>query len=325
MRGVLISFCLLACVAAASAVGAYVYLDNQYWHKERQGQPVALMVESGTSSQRIINMLEQQGVIDSPLLFKLFAMRDGHVSSYKAGEYQFDFPLSPKQVSEALTKGATIQRKVTILEGWLSEQVVDLLNRQEYLTGEIAQTPADGSILPETYFYMRGESRQSVLDKMQQSMTDVLDAAWETRQPDLPIRNKQEALVLASVVEKETGMGSEQPHVAGVFVNRLRKGMRLQSDPTANYGLYLESGVLKKRMMRKDVQHVSAYNTYVIPALPPTPICNPSKASIEAVLNPKQTDDLYFVANGKGGHNFAKTLVGHNKNVAIYRAWMRQR
>ena len=325
-RFFIVTITLLLAVSFVAA-GFYYITYSQYWMQAHDiGSTQSLeeiTIAKGASSKRIIDDLHKAGIISSPTIFRLYATLEGDARSYKAGEYQFSASYTPREVSKQLVKGANVVRSVTIVEGWLSQQVVEELNSANRLTGRIGAVPPQGSLLPETYFYMTGDSRQNMLAMMQQKMNDVLDAAWKMRQPGLPIKTKQEALILASVVEKETGSNSEERHVASVFINRLRKGMKLQSDPTANYGLYLKTGELKTRMMLKDVRDVSAYNTYIINGLPPKPICNPGRASIEAVMNPISTKDLYFVADGEGGHIFAATLSQHNRNVAAYRKKMR--
>jgi UPF0755 protein len=325
-RFIIICISLLVLTGAAIA-GGYYWLYHGYWYKPSDSVPQAekeLVIEKGSSSLAIIASLEQAGVIHSPLLFRIAATLEGEAAEYKAGEYRFSTAMTPQEISAQLMKGANVVRSVTIVEGWLSEQVVAALNQEPRFTGTIAVTPPEGSILPETYFFSTGDSRQKIIDMMQHKMNEVLDNAWDNRSEGLPIANKKEMLVLASIVEKETGSNSEQRHVASVFINRLKRGMKLQSDPTANYGQYLLSGELKTRMLIKDVQHESAYNTYVIDGLPPEPICNPGAISIEAVAYPLNTNDIYFVADGEGGHVFAQTLQQHNQNVAAYRAKMRE-
>ncbi len=328
MRRFLLIAVLFMLFGAVAAIGAYYTTYHGYWLKaheiQQRDKQEEITIPKGASSKDIIERLLAAGIITSPTLFRIYATLEGDTHDYKAGEYQFESPITPRAVSKQLVKGANVVRSVTIVEGWLSEQAVAELSKEVRLTGRIVTIPPQGSLLPETYFYMVGDTRQKMLDMMQQKMNEVLDAAWEARQPDLPLKDKRDALILASIVEKETGSNSEERHVASVFINRLRKGMKLQSDPTANYGLYLKTGELKTRMMLKDVQDASAYNTYVIDGLPPEPICNPGRASIEAVTNPIETKDLYFVADGEGGHVFAQTLAQHNRNVAAYRAKMRE-
>jgi UPF0755 protein len=323
-RFLAISLCILL-LGGAGMVGSYYYLLGAFWQREgAYTNTQEVWIPPGTSSRQIIDILEQQGVINQPLLFRLFAMRFGELTRYKAGEYALVPSLSPAQISSILAMGKTLQRSVTIPEGWLSAQIVATLNAEPKLEEVLTSTPPEGSLLPETYFFIRGQAREKMLMHMQTAMRSTLHDLWKNRQPNLPLNSPEEALILASIVEKETGMVEERARVAAVFINRLRLGMKLQSDPTANYGLYLANGELKTRMSREDVLHASDYNTYVINGLPPTPICNPGKASIAAVLNPDATDELYFVADGKGGHVFANTLAEHNRNIAEYRRVLQQ-
>ncbi len=325
IRRIVIGVAVLTLLCAFGIIGAYRHSLYQYWHSPAAlAAPKEILIKPGTPSQRIIETLEARGVINQGWLFKVLALRFDHLRRYKAGEYAFVVGMTPQQVSEMLVDGRTIQRSMTIPEGWVSAQVVSALNQEPLLQEAISVEPVDGALLPETYFFVRGESRLAMIEKMRRAMQETLDQLWNTRQPSLPLQTKEEALILASIVEKETGVADERRRVAGVFINRLRIGMPLQSDPTVNYGMYLETGALKTRLMRKDLKHDSPYNTYRINGLPPSPICNPGKASIEAVLNPSDTDELYFVADGKGGHVFAKTLREHNRNVAAYYRTLRE-
>lgn len=212
-----------------------------------------------------------------------------------------------------------ISYRITVAEGVTSWQVAETLKAADFLDGSLDFTPAEGSLSPDTYEVRRGTLITEVLDQMTMAQTDTLAQAWAARQDGLPLGSPQEALILASIVEKETGIGSERPEVASVFVNRLRKGMKLQTDPTVIYGITMGQGTLGRGLRRSELQKRTDYNTYIIPALPPTPIANPGRAAIEAVLNPAETDFLFFVADGTGGHAFAKTLAEHNRNVREWR------
>jgi UPF0755 protein len=308
-------------VLAAALICAYLFLVKNYWESPNSyaKTQVELLIEKGDSFNQIIEQLADASVIDKPSLFKIFAYANKHHNKYLAGYYQFDAHLSPKKVSEKLVNGDVATFDITFPEGFLSEQIVQILQNEKHLSGEIAEIPSEGSLLPETYHFNHGELRKHIIKKMQQLMANKLDEAWQNRNPNLPYKNKEEAMIMASIIEKETGITSERTKVAAVFVNRLRKGMKLQSDPTANYGIYKEVGELKKELNGTDINHYSVYNTYVINGLPATPICNFGEDSLNAAFNPAQIDDLYFVANGEGGHNFARTLSEHNRNVAKYR------
>ena len=224
------------------------------------------------------------------------------------------------EVLAMLVEGKAILHKVTVPEGLTSYQIVEILRASEILTGEIAEIPPEGSLRPETYSIERNQSRSDVLGDMAQAQAAVLAQAWEMRVEDLPLASPEEVLVLASIVEKETGVASERGKVASVFINRLRRGIKLQTDPTVVYGITGGKGPLGRGLRRSELDRATPYNTYVIPGLPPTPIANPGRDAIMAVVNPDETDFLYFVADGSGGHAFATTLSDHNRNVAKWRA-----
>ena len=224
-----------------------------------------------------------------------------------------------RDVLDLLTRGKAILYKVTIPEGLTSEQAVQRLRSAELLVGEIDAIPPEGSLMPDTYKFTRGMTRQGLLERMQAEQRKFVTNLWESRASGLPYKTVEEAIVLASIVEKETGRADERARIAGVFVNRLRKGMRLQSDPTIIYGLVGGKGKLGRPLLRNEIRKPTPYNTYVIAGLPPGPIANPGRAAIEAVLQPAATKDIYFVADGTGGHAFAATLTAHNENVARWR------
>ena len=247
-------------------------------------------------------------------------MNGGKPVQLKAGDFEMAQNASARQVVEALSEGRTVSYKVTIPEGLTSFQIVERLKADPNLNGEIAVVPAEGTLLPETFVLQRGAQRQQVLDQMAAEQRKMLDRLWEGRKADLPFKTPEEALVLASIVEKETGRNDERDRVAAVFVNRLRQNMRLQSDPTILYGLFGGKTLWGKPILRSEIQQKTAHNTYQVDGLPPTPICNPGRAAIEAVLNPADTKELYFVADGNGGHVFAETLKDHNANVQKWRA-----
>jgi UPF0755 protein len=212
-----------------------------------------------------------------------------------------------------------VVRQVVVPEGLTSWQVVELLKAREELVGEVAEIPEEGMLAPAGYDFQRGDDRQAMLDRMRRTQEEILAAAWASRDPELPIRSPEELLVLASIVEKETGVAEERGRVAGVFVNRLRRGMRLQTDPTVIYGITKGEGVLGRGLRASELAAATPWNTYVTEGLPPTPIANPGRAAIEAAARPEATEDLYFVADGTGGHAFAQTLEEHNANVVIWR------
>ena len=242
----------------------------------------------------------------------------------KAGEYEFPAEASISQVLSILRSGRAIIHKVTVPEGWTSAQVVERVNAHEALIGEIEDIPPEGTILPDTYVFQRGVERNVLLARMRDAQAALIDDLWEERASDLPFDTPEEAVILASIVEKETAVAEERQEVAAVFVNRLRRGMRLQSDPTIIYGITNGEQALDRPIRRSDIDEETPYNTYRIDGLPPTPIANPGRESIAAVLQPGSTDHLYFVADGTGGHAFARTLDEHNENVRRWRQMERE-
>ena len=283
-----------------------------------------VVVPKGEGRIAIAERLEREGVIGNRWTFigghlvqLLFGERKSH--ELKAGEYQIKAHASMRDVMETLSEGRSVLYKVTIPEGLTSQQIVARLKGEPNLTGTIRSTPAEGSLLPDTYTFSRGDSRQEIIDKMQAEMKEAVAKLWEERQADLPLRSMEEAVIFASIVEKETGRDDERDRVAAVFHNRLRKGMRLQSDPTIIYGIAGGSGALGRSITRADIDAKTPYNTYQINGLPPGPIANPGRSALAATLNPAATDDLYFVADGSGGHAFSATLKEHNTAVQKWR------
>lgn len=264
--------------------------------------------------------LAEKGMIESPLLFVLGVRLLGAERRLKAGEYAFPAGVSAREVADLLVSGRTVVRRITVPEGMTSMQVVAQLEATEGLTGSIERVPEEGSLLPETYHFSFGDRRQDLLAWMQDEMPATLMELWAERAPNLPFTGPREALILASIVEKETALENERRRIAAVFINRLKRGMRLEADPTVVYGIAAGSGALDRSLTHEDLERETPYNTYLISGLPPGPIANPGRAAIAAVLNPAETDELYFVADGKGGHVFAVTLEEHNRNVARWRA-----
>ncbi|MEM8650651.1 MAG: endolytic transglycosylase MltG [Pseudomonadota bacterium] len=285
-----------------------------------------LVIESGSSVQKIAAQLRENGVINDDFIFLAWARVHKAQSSLKAGEYLFKPGMSMLDVMETIRSGKGILHKVSLPEGLTVLQILDRLAKNEILEGELPEVaPAEGTLMPDTYPFQRGTTRKEIIERMQLAQKQFLASVWEKRVDNLPISSPEEMVILASIVEKETGRAAERPHVASVFINRLRKGMKLQSDPTIIYGIFGGAGKPKDRpIYRSDIDKPTPYNTYTIPALPPGPIANPGRAALEAVANPSITDDLFFVANGTGGHVFAKTLEEHNQNVARWRAIEKQ-
>ncbi len=320
-------FVILLLAVAAGAVGGW-YVLNQFEEPGPQayeGETETIVsLPMGTGLNQAANILQKQGVVRPAIVFRLGVMYNGKAGALKAGEYGIPSGASPRQIMDLLIDGKSIVYKLTLAEGLTSAMILDLVRSHPTLNGQVTLNPAEGSLLPETYIFNRGMTRDELVQRMQDDHKRTLDELWVARASNLPIASKEEAVILASIVEKETGVASERPRVAAVFVNRLRKGMKLQSDPTIIYGL--TKGVPLGRGIRKsELEKPTAYNTYFIVGLPPTPIANPGKASIAAVLNPAQTEDLFFVADGTGGHVFAATLAEHEKNVQKWREIERQR
>lgn len=280
----------------------------------------------GTSLQGIGEQLEREQVISCRWAFAAAVLTTGQRGKLQAGEYEFPKGISLKDVLKKLVLGQTYQRKITIPEGLTSFEIVALMSDFEQMSGTVTEIPKEGSLLPDTYYYKAGEDRSAKLGQMQKAMQDYLADAWEKRVPSDILKTPEEVLILASIVEKETGVSSERKKIAGVFINRLRIGMKLQTDPTVIYALTggkpknEGQGPLGRRLLAKDlVENQSPYNTYLYEGLPPGPIANPGRAAIDAVLHPEKHKFLYFVADGNGGHVFAETLEVHNQNVAKWR------
>lgn len=302
-----------------AAVAAVMFVVAEVDRPGPLEQDKTVLVPRGSGATEIAELLERSGVIGNDMLFLGAAQVIGAGASLKAGEYVFPAGISTRGAVELLQSGKTVVRRLTVPEGYTTVQILDLLRGAEGLFGEVEGKPAEGSLLPETYHYSWGDTRQGVLERMRAGMKKALDEAWAGRAPDLPLKDKHEALVLASIVERETGVSAERPRVAAVFVNRLRQGMKLQSDPTVIYGLSNGTGSLDRPISKADLAARHPYNTYVIDGLPPGPIANPGLAALQAVMRPADSDDLYFVADGSGGHAFAKTLAEHNRNVTRWR------
>ena len=296
-------------------------------------EEVTVQVPRGASVRQISELLAEAGALpesalggalDGAQLFRLEAHYSGKAQELKFGEYAIAPGASVEQIVALMAEGGNVQHAVTIPEGMTVFQAVERINAAELLTGEIAEMPTEGSLLPDTWAYERGATRQSVVERMQTSMQAVLDEAWAARAPDLPLANKEELLILASIIEKET-RPAEHGKVASVFINRLRLGMRLQTDPTVIYGITKGEKPLGRGLRRSELDRETPYNTYVISGLPPTPIANPGRESIMAAAQPDTTEYLYFVADGTGGHAFATNLDDHNRNVANWRRIERER
>lgn len=281
-----------------------------------------VIVEKGAGVEAIGEALEAAGVVSDARIFALGVRVTGQDRRLKAGEYAFPARLSMRGVADLLESGRTVRRRLTVAEGLTTAETLAVLDETPGLDGALAEPPDEGVLLPETYFYAYGESRADIVRRMREAMERTLAELWPERSDDLAVKTRREAVVLASIIEKETAVADERPRVSAVFHNRLRRGMRLQSDPTVVYALTEGQGPLGRALTRDDLKIESPYNTYRKAGLPPTPIANPGRASIEAALKPADSDALYFVADGNGGHVFARTLKEHLKNV---RHWRRMR
>ncbi|CAL8980821.1 Endolytic murein transglycosylase [Rhodoplanes sp. P11] len=308
-------------VIVAVVVGGVAWVGKQ--RLDDQG-PLAddkmVNIARGAGIRDIADQLVREGVIDHPWTFVGAVVVRKARDELKSGEYLFQKQASLGQVIDTLVDGKVVQHALTLPEGLTSEQMVARLLETDLLSGNIKEIPREGSLLPETYKVVRGTPREQVIQRMQQAQRRVLQEVWEHRMADLPLRTPEQLLTLASIVEKETGRPEERTRVAAVFVNRLRQRMRLQSDPTIIYGLVGGKGTLGRPIMRSEIEQPTPYNTYVIDGLPPGPIANPGRASLEAVANPARTRELFFVADGSGGHTFSETLDQHQRAVTKLRA-----
>ena len=308
---------LLVILGMAAAAGKFA-LDALLRTPGPLEDSVVVIFPKGTGTTEIGNLLGRSGVIDYPFLWPAMAKLSGR-QGLQAGEYEFPAHATPAVILDMMRHGQVVVHKLTIAEGLTVMQIEEELKEADGVAGKLSSTPAEGTLLPSTYFYTYGQERQDLVARMQRGMTDALEDAWNKRDPSVPLASKEEALVMASIVERETGIPEERPHVAAVFENRLKLHMRLQSDPTVIYVLSGNEGVLDRPLVHADLALASPYNTYASDGLPPGPICNPGKASLQAVLHPLASEDLYFVADGSGGHAFAKTLTDHNQNVTRLR------
>lgn len=297
----------------------FVWAYAQFVRPGPLAAPKTVIVPRGAGLDAIAAQLAAAGVLADPLVFRVGAWLSGRDKSLRAGEYLFAARVSPRQAVALLQSGKTVVRRLTVAEGLTTTQVLAQLNRTVGLEGDLPSPPGDGTLLPETYHFSYGERRDAMVTRMRAAMDETLARLWDSRAPGLPLKSPREALILASIVEKETALPEERSRIAAVFLNRLAKGMRLQSDPTVAYALTGGLGPLGRPLSRADLKTPSPFNTYLIDGLPPGPVCNPGRAAMAAVLNPVATEDLYFVADGTGGHVFARTLGEHNRNVVRWR------
>ena len=312
---------LFIVMAMIGGVALLVAGRNAYLAEGPLGEDVAVVIDRGSSVQAIATGLEERGVIENRYVFLAAAVWSGAKNTLQAGEYRIPAGSSMADVLARIASGDVVQHTITIAEGLSSVQVVQRLLADEVLSGPLEEIPPDGTLLPETYQFSRGMTRERLIETMTNAMDRAVDEAWSTRDANLPLAAPAELVTLASIVEKETGAADERARVAGVFVNRLKRDMRLQSDPTILYGLYGGEAWLESRTIyQSDLDRQNPYNTYQIDGLPPGPIANPGREALFAVAQPAVTEDLFFVADGTGGHAFAVTYEEHQQNVARWRA-----
>ena len=310
----------LVLVSMIGAGAVYVYGKQMLESPGPLKEDKIVNIPARAGKGDIAEALQKEGVIDVNrwvFIGGVFALKAA--TELKPGEYEFRKNASLRDVIGTIVEGKVVQHAVTIPEGLTSEQIVTRLSDNDIFTGTVREMPREGTLLPETYKFPRGTTREQVIQRMQQSQKRVLAEIWERRNADIPVKTPEQLVTLASIVEKETGKADERSRVAAVFVNRLRQKMKLQSDPTIIYGLAGGKGTLGRPIKRSEIMQPSPYNTYVVDGLPPGPIANPGRASLEATANPARTRDLFFVADGTGGHSFTETYDQHQKNVAKLR------
>lgn len=307
--GIMLTTVVVLAVAVMGLV--YVYMQTP----GEQITSRVLIFPKGTAVTLFVDRMAENGVIDHPLLFRLGLKLFYKNVAFQAGEYEFPGKSKPQEVIRRLSLGVRVVRKFTIPEGYTNYQILQKLHSTNGLFGIINTSATEGTLLPQTYLFSYGDEKQAIIDQMQIRFQETMEELWANRSHNLPFNSPEEAVTLASIVEKETGRSEERPLIAGVFINRLRKGMALQTDPTIIYALSQGKGFLDRTLNRKDWKVDSPYNTYSYTGLPPGPIANPGRDAIIAVLHPYETDALFFVADGKGGHHFSATLAEHNKYV----------
>lgn len=320
---VFLNFLVSTIFLVTLAAGAGLYFGKRAFDGPGPSETTTtILIKPNTGAQEIADQLERRGLISNARIFQLGLRAYGNEGKLKAGEYEIRAQASMRDIMDLLKSGKSLLYSLTITEGSTVEQAFQRIAENDVLSGDMPATmPPEGSLVADTQRFTRGTTRQQIIDKMMADQKKVVQEIWERRADGLPLGSIEEFVTLASIVEKETGRGDERSRVASVFINRLNKGMRLQSDPTIIYGLFGGKGKPGDRpIFRSDIDKPTPYNTYFINGLPPTPIANPGRAALEAVANPSETDDLYFVADGSGGHVFAATLEEHNQNVARWRS-----
>lgn len=325
LRRVLVLCAALFLIAALTGGAGYYYLTRIYLTAPGPlREQTAIELPRGIGLNGIAEKLAQAGAIDRPLPFILAARLSGRDRSLRAGEYGLQPGMSPLDILTLFESGKILLHAIAVPEGLTVHEVYAILQASDVLAGDLPPIPPEGTLLPETYLVPRGEPRARVVERMRADMQALLDRLWAARPPDYPLRTPEEALTLASIIEKETAKPEEYPLVAAVFFNRLKRRMKLQTDPTVIYALSDGKGPLGRELTRADLDTDHPYNTYRIDGLPPGPIANPGEAALKAAFEPAPVDYLYFVASGDGGHVFARTLEEHNRNVARWRNLRRE-
>ena len=292
---------------------------NEIWTQTGPGsRETVVLIPQRSRTHDVARQIRDSGAVSNALLFEAELHLHGAAAKVKAGEYALPAYASMADIAAILVEGKSIQHKLTAAEGLTSDMIQKLVADDPVLTGNAGPVPAEGTLLPETYLFTRGTSRAELLVRMEKAEKKYLDQQWAGRAAGLPLQTPAQAVILASIVEKESALPEERRHIAAVFINRLKAGMKLQSDPTIIYGIS-KGYPLGRDILESEIRAATPYNTYVIDGLPPAPICNPGKDSLAAVLNPETSNDLYFVATGRGGHVFAAALAEHQKNVIAYR------
>ncbi|MEA2873815.1 MAG: hypothetical protein QOH67_3791 [Hyphomicrobiales bacterium] len=316
-------FTIILVIAIAGGL-AYSYGKNRLEAPGPLDRDKIVNIPRGLGLREIADLLARENVIEQPWVFIPAVVVLKAKDDLKYGEYKFTKQVSVRETIETIVEGKVVQHAFTIPEGLTSEQIVARLAEVDFLAGNIREVPKEGTLLPETYNFPRGTTREQAIQRMQQTHARVLKEVWERRTSDVPVKTPEALVTLASIVEKETGRPDERSRVAAVFSNRLRQRIKLQSDPTIIYGLVGGKGTLGRPIMRSEIEQPTPYNTYVIEGLPPGPIANPGRASLEATANPSRTKEIFFVADGSGGHAFAENLQQHQQNVAKLRQFEQQ-
>jgi UPF0755 protein len=325
VKRLLLPLAILGLIAIAGAGGAYLWFQQSLERVGPLTSAARVIVARGSGLSRVAQQLEKAGVVQQARLFQAMVMLEGKDKALQAGEYRFPPGETMQHVLDRLVRGDTVTHQLVFPEGMTTFEILAKLTETPDLTGDAPDGLAEGSLMPAAYDFSYGENRAAIVTRMQKAMADAVAEAWAAKAKGVPVKTPEEMVILASIVEKETGLDGERAKVAGVFVNRLKKGMKLQSDPTTIYAITRGKGSLGRGLRRSELANKDPYNTYYTPRLPPGPIANPGREALMAVAQPEATKALYFVADGTGGHAFAETLAQHNRNVARWRQIEKQK